>query len=51
MAKAIRKAATKSEPLKLNMTFEEAIRRSIQTKLPKKKAARKPAKKAVKKKK
>ena len=47
MAKAKKKAATKSEPLQLNMTFEEAIRRSIQTKLPAKKkvAKKKPANK------
>lgn len=42
MAKAKKKAArkkspTKEEPLKLNMTFEEAIRRSITTQVPKKK--------------
>lgn len=36
MAKAKKKAAAKSEPLKLDMSFEEAIRRTIQTKLPKK---------------
>ena len=42
MAKAKKKVATKSEPLKLNMTFEEAIKRSIQTKVPaKNKAAKK----------
>jgi hypothetical protein len=37
MAKAKKKAATKSEPLKLDMTFEEALKRSIQTKIPAKK--------------
>ncbi|HET6254807.1 MAG TPA: hypothetical protein VFE32_12070 [Puia sp.] len=45
MAKAKKKAATNSEPLKLNMSFEEAIRCSIQTKVPKKKKAVKKAKK------
>lgn len=42
MAKAKKKAAkpktpAREEPLKLDMTFEEAIRLSVQTKVPKKK--------------
>lgn len=37
MGKGKKKAATKRKPLNLDMTFEEAIRRSIQTKIPKKK--------------
>jgi hypothetical protein len=41
MAKAKKKPATKEEPLILNMSFEEAIRRSITTKVPKKKTAKK----------
>lgn len=45
MAKAKKKAAHKSEPLKLDMSFEEAIRRSIQTKVPKKKKTTKKVKK------
>ncbi|HEY4060851.1 MAG TPA: hypothetical protein VGM30_03070 [Puia sp.] len=34
---AKKKAATKEKPLHLDMSFEEAIRLSIQTKVPKKK--------------
>jgi hypothetical protein len=41
MAKAKKKATKKEEPLELNMSFEEAIRRSITTKAPKKKSAKK----------
>jgi hypothetical protein len=41
MAKAKKKAATKAEPLKLNMSFEEAIRKSIQTKVTSKKRKKK----------
>lgn len=42
MGKAKKKGATKQKPLNLDMTFEEAIRRSIQTKIPKKEERRKP---------
>jgi hypothetical protein len=35
--KAAKKATAKEQPFKLDMSFEEAIRRSIQTKVPKKK--------------
>jgi hypothetical protein len=35
--KAVKKAHAKEQPFKLDMNFEEAIRRSIQTKIPKKK--------------
>ena len=45
MGKAKKKTASKEEPLKLDMSFEEAIRRSIQTKIPKKKKATKKGKK------
>jgi len=34
--KAAKKAPAKEKPFKLDMSFEEAIRRSIQTKVPKK---------------
>jgi formate hydrogenlyase subunit 6/NADH:ubiquinone oxidoreductase subunit I len=37
-AKSKKKAVKKEQPLKLNMTFEEALRKSITTKIPKKKA-------------
>jgi len=37
-AKSTKKAVKKDPPLKLDMTFEEALRKSITTKLPKKKA-------------
>ena len=36
-AKAKKKAVRKDPPLKLDMTFEEAILKSITTKIPKKK--------------
>ena len=35
--KTVKKAPAKEQPFKLDMSFEEAIRRSIQTKVPKKK--------------
>ena len=38
--KTTKKAVKKEPPLKLDMTFEEAIKLSIQTKLPKKKKAK-----------
>jgi hypothetical protein len=38
--KAVKKAPAKEKPLKLDMSFEEAIRLSIQTKIPKKKKAK-----------
>jgi hypothetical protein len=34
--KAVKKAPAKEKPLKLDMSFEEAIRRSIQTRVKKK---------------
>jgi len=41
MANAKKKAAKKNEPLVSNLSFEEAIRRSITTRAPKKKATNK----------
>ena len=38
VVKSKKKPVKNDPPLKLNMTFEEAIRRSITTKMPKKKA-------------
>jgi hypothetical protein len=35
--KAAKKAPAKEQPFKLDITFEEAMRRSIQTRAPKKK--------------
>lgn len=43
--KAIKKIVTKVEkPVKLNMTFEEAMKKALITPLPNKKAAKKKAK-------
>ena len=41
---AKKKATKKEEPVKLNMTFEQAMKKALNTPLPNKKAAKKNAK-------